>query len=138
MTRWTEEDLRRALRKRLPSIVSEEKKPSKYRNVKMRVDGIVWDSKHEADRYVALKAKQEAGEISELRWKIRFPLITVRRLDPTLEFIVADYIADFVYLESGVRVVEDTKGKLTPMYRLKRKWLELQEHIVIREIYRPA
>lgn len=43
------------------------------------------------------------------------------------------YRADFVYVENGERVVEDVKGRITAMYRLKRAWLLAEYGIRIRE-----
>jgi hypothetical protein len=43
-------------------------------------------------------------------------------------------VADFVYIdESGVEVVEDVKGYKTPEYKAKKKLMESQHQIVIRE-----
>lgn len=51
---------------------------------------------------------------------------------------MAEYIADFTYIDvqSGVRVVVDVKssGTRTPTYLLKRKWLELQQSVLIEEV----
>lgn len=101
----------------------------------MVVDGITWDSQHEADRYLALKALAGAGAIDHLRWKVRFSLnCPVGDSSST----VSHYVADFVYREHGQEIVEDTKGYLTAMYKLKRKWMLKQYGITIREVYRRA
>ena len=47
--------------------------------------------------------------------------------------MVASYIADFCYLENGVRHVVDAKGHRTPTYKLKR-WLRLQDGITVEEV----
>lgn len=133
MIKWTQEDVDRVRAKRQSSQTGAPVR-SKYRNVKVRVDGIMWDSKHEAAHYHELKLRHAAGEIADLRWKVKFPLLCPVA-DTGEAAVVSEYIADFVYMEQGTRVVADTKGKLTALYGLKRKWLALQEHIVIREVY---
>jgi len=111
-------------------------KPSKYKSRKTTVDGIVFDSAKEARRYQELRLLNKAGQIRNLHRQFDFELQTVgsdRRVH-----VVAYYIADFVYHErtaegAWVRVVEDCKGYRTAMYRLKAKWLKLQDGITIRE-----
>lgn len=106
-------------------------KPSKYRNVKTRVAGELFDSKREAAYWQGLKAREHNGEITYLRRQVCFPLLC-----PVEDraVMVAFYVADFVYDEHGKRHVVDAKGKRTAMYQLKKKWLELQDGIVIEEV----
>ena len=106
---------------------------SKYGAMKQTVDGITFDSKKEATRYGELKLLQRASEIGGLRWQVEFPL-TVLATDGELVGIGC-YVADFVYTERG-RVdltIEDTKGFRTPLYRWKRKHVEVQYGITIKE-----
>lgn len=130
-SRWTEEDLARAQAQHQHKSA----KPSKYRNVKVQMDGYVFDSKHEAQRYAELKLREKAGEISQLQLQVPFNLITVNEWRPEERLIVARYVADFVFYENGVRIIEDTKGHRTKEYLLKKRWMELQEGITIREVY---
>ena len=44
------------------------------------------------------------------------------------------YIADFVYIENGKQIVEDTKGVKTPLYVVKRKLMLWVHGIKIREV----
>lgn len=113
-------------------------KPSKYRNVRAQVGEERFDSKAEASYWLWLKARESAAEITELTRQVKFPLYA-----PLFDAVshavmgcvqVAEYIADFVYIENGVRHVVDKKGKRTAMYLLKRKWLELQDGIRIDEV----
>lgn len=87
----------------------------------------VADSRREFRRFLELAALEAAGRISGLRFQVPFKL----RADGG--GVVAVYVADFVYVENGFRVVEDAKGKPTPLYKLKRKWMLLQYEITIRE-----
>ena len=109
------------------------KPPSKYRNVKTVVDGLAFDSKREAACYQDLRARQAAGELTELRCQVPFSLYA-----PVIGggawAEVAVYVADFTYLAGGVVHVTDAKGAKTALYRLKRKWLWLQAGIEIQEV----
>lgn len=135
MSRWTEADLVALQRKRQHAAkATTPGRRSKYGNERVRVDGIVFDSKHEAQHYAELKLRLAAGEITDLRVHVPFPLVTRTRAGE--EVVVAEYIADFAYLENGVPVVADTKGRLTEAYKLKRRWLALQDGIEIREVYK--
>lgn len=109
-------------------------KPSKYRNVKCEWQGEKFDSKHELEDWLLLKAREELGEISELRRQVPFPLYCpVRRSAASANMQVSEYRADFVFVENGNQIIQDSKGKRTKEYLLKRKWLALQEGIEIRE-----
>jgi hypothetical protein len=105
-----------------PPTKAAKKSPSKYRNRKCEVDGIAFDSRKEAARWVELLALESAGAIQALRRQVRIPLVVngVR---------VAVYVADFVYVAGGRRVIEDVKSAFTrklPVYRLKKKILAAQ------------
>lgn len=104
-------------------------KPSKYRNKKVRVGGHLFDSKREAQRYLMLKARQDAGEISHLELQPVFKLKVGDR--PVLirskgfpNGRQAKYVADFAYFDGDRRVVEDAKGFRTPEYKLKKAIVE--------------
>jgi hypothetical protein len=91
------------------------------------VDGHLFPSKHEAERYQELRYRERAGEIGELRLQFRFPL-------EVNGVLICHWVADFTYTEGGQLVVEDAKGMRTEVYRLKRKMFEAQYQLVIREV----
>ena len=96
---------------------------SKYGNRKTILDGITFDSRHEAERYAELKLLERAGEISNLQLQRPFTLLGVQK-DETGKVIERPlkYIADFVYTDkNGKTVVEDAKGLRTDVYKIKRK-----------------
>lgn len=96
---------------------------SKYHSKKVEVDGIKFDSKREAGRYMELKILLEAGEISDLELQKSYELIPSQK-DENEKVIERSckYKADFVYKDKdGNTVVEDAKGKKTPEYVIKRK-----------------
>lgn len=107
---------------------------SKYGNKKVEVNGILFDSKREARRYLDLKAMEMAGQIQNLQLQVRYELIpTISRDGKVLERNCC-YIADFVYEQNGETVVEDAKGRRTKDYVIKRKLMLHVHGIQIREV----
>jgi hypothetical protein len=103
---------------------------SKFGAVRTVVNGWTFDSKREALRYADLLYRGIGGLLRNLELQPRFPIVLNGRA-------VATYVADFRYEELSdgwLDVVEDVKGFKTPMYRLKKKLVEAQYGIVIREI----
>lgn len=85
---------------------------TKYKNRKVLVDGIKFDSAKEARRYQELKLLEAAGEITDLRRQVRYMLIPPQRIDGKLVERRVDYVADFRYIrvKDQKLVVEDVKG----------------------------
>lgn len=106
------------------------KRANKYGATKAKADGFTFDSIGELGRYNDLKLMVAAGVISELGVHPRFPL----RVEGEA---IAEIELDFAYTENGRRVVEDFKGVLTRVFRLKRKhFLQQYKHIELRVINR--
>lgn len=97
----------------------------KYKNKKIEFNGMKFDSKKEANRYQELLILQHAGQITELEKQVKFELIPSQKGGIRTERPMT-YIADFVYWEDGVRVIEDCKGFKTKDYVIKRKLMKLQ------------
>ena len=108
----------------------------KYGNEKVKIDGVVFDSKREADRWADLRVLERAGEIDRLQRQVKFTLIPVQRDDKgKVKERECSYIADFVYYdEHGDRVVEDAKGYKTPEYKIKKKLMLFFFGIEIKEV----
>lgn len=88
---------------------------SKYRNVKCTYKGFKFDSIGERDWYKTLELLQLAGEISELKTQVKFPIV-VNNLK------ICSYIADYTYKDKqGNYIVEDFKGVQTSIFKLKKK-----------------
>lgn len=87
---------------------------SKYKNGKAEVDSIRFDSAAEAARYNILKAKEQAGLMKKLELQKTYPLL-VNGLK------ICDYRADFVYEVGGKTIVEDVKGQVHDVFKLKYK-----------------
>ena len=98
-------------------------KRNKYRNRKVAVDGIVFDSMLEAKRYQSLKLLEKAGAIRKLELQRPF-LLQPGFISDGKSIRPIKYVADFVYVDAdGRTVVEDTKGCKTKEYQLKKKML---------------
>jgi hypothetical protein len=112
----------------------------KYHNRKTEVNGIVFDSRHEAERWIELRYMERAGLIYELQRQVPFVLIP-KQVDEVTGKVVereAKYIADFTYRDRKTHklVVEDTKSKATKTkdYILKRKLLLYRHGLRIKEV----
>lgn len=128
---------------------------NKYHNIPTKTaDGIVHDSRKEARRWCELKLLEKAGKITDLQRQVPYCLIpsqyeeidkgevyqrgTLKGFPKTKKVCVEQsvyYIADFAYIdENGATVVEDTKGKKTKDYIIKRKLMLYVHGIKINEI----
>ena len=119
---------------------------NKYKSHKTSVNGVIFDSKKEYNRYIELTLLSRSGAIKGLKRQVKFELIPAQyepdiinprgkvKKGKLIERAVS-YIADFVYTdESGKTVVEDTKGFRTKDYIIKRKLLLYIHGIRIKEI----
>ena len=98
---------------------------SKYHNKKTVVDGITFDSKKEAARYLELKMMEKGGIISGLKLQVKFSICPKAGGNKRERF----YIADFVYEEGGKAIIEDVKSFITrknPVYSLKKALVQWQ------------
>ena len=134
------------------------KKVNKFRNVETVVDGIRFQSRKEARRFVYLKRAQELGVIEDLRLQVDFTLQEGFKKIDGQRVQAIRYVADFTYkvrsagydhalqldmadieywrgLYPGALVIEDTKsrGTRTALYKLKRK-LMADKGYEIREV----
>jgi hypothetical protein len=99
---------------------------NKYNAKKTIVDGITFDSKKEAARYIELKLLEKRGHIKNLERQVR--------VDVTHDgHLLFWWKADFVYFENGKRIYEDVKGFETPVWRLKKKILRAMLNIHVRQ-----
>lgn len=102
---------------------------NKYGNRKTVIDGIMFDSKHEADRWVDLSRMARAGLITELNRQVKYELVPKQDGERAV-----NYFADFVYKQDGKTVVEDCKGMCTTEYIIKRKLMLHVHGIKIKEV----
>jgi hypothetical protein len=102
-------------------------KPSKFRNKKVIIDGITFDSKREGQGYRQLKALKTVGIIKELKLQVPFQIGLNGKK-------ICKYYADFVAVYAdGRQEVIDYKGMKTPVYNLKKKLVEAMFGIKIIE-----
>lgn len=121
-------------------------------NRKASYKGMIFDSERELRRYIELELMEKAGAISNLVTQVKFELIPAQyETVPTGEVYVrgpkkgqpktkqvcieksVDYIADFVYIQDGKRIVEDAKGHRTEKYIIKRKLMLWEYGIKVKE-----
>ncbi len=82
-------------------------------------DGLKFDSKMELKRWNELKILERIGDIENLQRQVCF-VLTAHGVD------ICKYIADFVYYQNGLKIVEDVKGVQTPEFKLKAKLFQAQ------------
>ena len=105
----------------------------KYKSVRTTVGGITFDSKSEARRYSELRLLEREGQISDLELQPSFILApSVRFHDAKRTKPALKYIADFEYMEKGVKIIEDVKGMQTPAFKIKRHLLKTIHNIDVR------
>jgi hypothetical protein len=103
-----------------------EKFPSKnkYHAKPVIINGIRFSSQKEGKRYQELLYARKSGDCLWFLRQVPF------HLDGGVK-----YLADFlVFWKDGKVTVEDVKGFRTPVYRVKRGWVESKYPIEITEI----
>lgn len=99
----------------------------KYKNQPIVTEEGRFASKKEYADWCALKLREKAGLITRLERQPKFRLSVNGQL-------VTTYIADAVFFKNGKRVVVDSKGVQTPVYRLKKKLMRALLNIEVQEI----
>lgn len=107
---------------------------NKYKNRKITVDGLTFDSRREYQRWCELKLLERAGKIHDLFRQVKFELIPAQYEGKKCAERAVNYYADFVYWEGEKMVVEDAKGFRTDEYIIKRKLMMERHGIKIREV----
>jgi len=96
-------------------------KRNKYNARKIEVNGIVFDSRKEAGKYIELKLLQRAGEVVDIQLQPEFVLVSdfehrgkkVRGIKYTADFLVR-------WRDGRVQVI-DVKGYRTRDYIIRKK-----------------
>lgn len=96
---------------------------TKYKNRKIKHDGIDFDSKKERDYWLVLKQRELSGDIENLRRQERYLLLPSQDGERPVH-----YVADFAYYsrKEDREYVIDVKSAFTrklPVYILKRKMM---------------
>lgn len=92
---------------------------SKYKNIKVKLDGITFDSKKEAVHYAYLKSLEKRGIITDLKLQTKLDF----KIDGKKIFT---YKPDFEYNDEFGHHIVDVKGVQTPVFKLKKKLIEAQ------------
>ncbi|MBQ8087040.1 MAG: DUF1064 domain-containing protein [Clostridia bacterium] len=134
--RWSEEEYQDFLRRNnlhhtegLSMVAGDKtKRKSKYGNHKIEINGMKFDSKHEAEIFLQLDARRRAGELKCVLRQVPFDLPGGIR-----------YIADFVTILPDMRIegVYDAKSAATKQNRVyinKRKQMKVCWGIEIMEV----
>lgn len=97
----------------------------KYHNKKTVIDGITFDSKGEANRYLELKMLEKAGLISNLKLQPKYTLVESFKKNGTTHRAIT-YVADFQYYDIKEKrfITEDFKGFKTEVFKIKQKLFE--------------
>lgn len=107
---------------------------AKYHSRKVVVDGITFDSKKEARRWIELSRLEKTGAIQNLHRQVKFELIPSQRVNGKVVERACSYVADFLYQQGDELICEDVKGYKTPEYIIKRKLLLWRHGIRIKEV----
>lgn len=112
---WSEQDYEDYLHKN--GVQPEPEKKPKYRNNRVKVDGILFDSQKEADFYSDLKLQLRMGTIRGFCRQPEFILLAgLGAVRPET------YRADFIVFNlDGTAEIIDTKGFCTEAFKIKRK-----------------
>lgn len=111
---------------------------NKYRNKKVVIDGIKFDSKLESMKYLELKLLERVGEIKDLKLQVTFELQPSYKKNNKIVKAI-NYVADFVYYDVNKKktIIVDTKGYRTEIYKLKKKIFEYKyPNLEIEEVKR--
>lgn len=121
---------------------------SKYHNQKTEIDGILFDSKKEAARWLELKLLEKAGAIVALERQRPYVLYVISE-DLGMRVDVGKFTPDFEYwipavagteqtqAHEAMHVIEDVKSPITrkeTAYRLRKRIFEALYGLTLTEI----
>src|SRR5258708_28440205 len=95
---------------------------NKYRNKKVDIDGVKFDSIKESRRFLVLKEALNKHEIGPITVHQTFVLHAAFEKDGK-KYRPITYEADFTYQQNGINVIEETKGFHTKDYMIKKKMM---------------
>lgn len=107
-------------------------KRNKYNSLPTTIDNIKFHSKKESARYVQLKLDEMSGRIKDLHLQVPFELIPKMVINGKSERAIK-YVTDFTYYDAnGDYVVEDVKGMITDIFKIKYRLMKLIHNIDIK------
>lgn len=106
-------------------------KPRRFRNQPCVVDGVKFDSKHEARVWAELRYLERGGAITDLKRQVLFKLFAYG-------CNLGKFTVDFTWMEDGQLIVADAKSEITrkeTAYRLRKRIFEAQYRpLTVREL----
>lgn len=125
----------------------------KYKNKKVEVLGIEFDSKKESQRWIVLKEAESKGIISNLKRQVKFelipPIVEQEEIKLKTKTKIVDrvvqreiyYKCDFLYEKNGELIIEDVKASpkvasLDKVFLLKEKLFRWKYGKQIKRIYK--
>lgn len=137
MSRWTQADVARVQARHAATVAPPPR--AKFGNAKTPIDGIIFDSKKEAEYYLLLKMRERLKEIDGLELQPVFDLYVDTPSRGRIS--VGKFTPDFRYFEhvpggEDVLRVVDVKSEptKTEAYRLRKKLAEAIYGIAIIEV----
>ena len=108
---------------------------NKYNARKVTIKEHTFDSQKEADRYLVLLSRHQAGEITMLEVHPRFE-VHPAFMHKGKKIRAINYEADFEYMDNDYNhIIEDVKGIETPAFKLKKKlFLRAYPHVDFRVV----
>ena len=96
---------------------------NKYNAIKVDTEKFgKFDSKREYLRFLYLKDLLDRGQIFNLKRQTPYTLIPAQKKDGKVIYRACTYVSDFEYdLSTGEHIVEDVKGMVLPVFKLKQK-----------------
>lgn len=109
---------------------------NKYGNKKTTIDGLTFDSQKEARIWQRLVLEAKAGIITGLQRQVayEFPDNFGNVIRHVKSKRPVKYVADFVYIKNGQKIVADAKGFRTAEYKLKAALMKSLLNIEILEL----
>lgn len=117
---------------------------TKFGNKRCTYNNIKFDSLAERDRYIELRAMELSGKISGLIVHgkgLTYTLVAGFKYQTyqgeTKTHRAITYIPDFGYFENGRWILEDVKGQVTDVFKIKHKLFCLKYPELVLRIMKP-
>lgn len=99
---------------------------NKFGAKKTKIGKQIFHSRLEAKHYLQLKMLEKAGKIRDMRTQVPYKL-TCNNI------LICKYILDFQFYDNELGCIRyvDSKGVITSIFRIKKKFVEAQYGIII-------
>lgn len=101
-------------------------KSSKFGNVKIEIDGYIFDSKKESEFYGSLKIKKQAGLIKDFQMQVKYDIIVnnIQIAKYFLDFLVEHNNGTIEYIDIKGKDKKTNKFIKTGVFALKKRLVE--------------